>query len=216
MIVVEGVGVERGPVVGVGADVHQDNLPRLQLREDPVRHGLRRDSAAGALPAEGVHGPADRQIAEAVYGGDGPGIAFAERKPEQRPGIPAGRLNGLLRPDDLLPDRASGESGESRMRHRMVAHAGARRPQSRRLPPGWRWPSCRSGRTCRARRWPSQRLEDAGQPGRVGPGVERQCHNLAGAGDDFEVAAGERCGKRRCGRDRGGGWWGGRQCRRNG
>ena len=47
-----------------------------------------------------------------------------------------------------------------------------------------------------------QRLQDAGQPGRVGSGVERQRHHRSGARDHFEVAAGERGGKRRRRRSR--------------
>ena len=106
-------------------------------------------------------------------------------------------------PDSWLPDRGVGEPGEARMGHRMVAQPVAARHDrrdSRRVRGG----PVAGEEERAAHPGGGQGLQDAGQPGGVGSGVERQRHHLAGPRNHLEVAAGERGGERcRRGRSRG-------------
>src|SRR5579864_9777357 len=99
----KGVGVEGGVVVGIGPDVHQDDLAGPGRGHHPGDHDGRADVAGGSLPAEGVDGPPDRHKAGPVRDGDGAGVGVPVREPEQWRRILAGHGDDLLRPaGDLM------------------------------------------------------------------------------------------------------------------
>ena len=105
----------------------------------------------------------------------------------------------------LLPDRGVAEPGEPRMGHGVVAQPVAARDDrgdSRRVGRG----PVAGQEERAAHAFGGQRLQDAWQPRRVGAGVERQGHHRSGPRNHFEVAAGQRGGKRRGRRSGAGGF----------
>lgn len=85
------VGVERGVVVRVGAHMHEHDLAGPQPCQHPGDNDSGADVAGGALPAKGVDGPADRNVAKLVGDGDRAGVGVAALVPV----VPAG--------DDVVP-----------------------------------------------------------------------------------------------------------------